>query len=171
MNKRNINKKTFGSACSLVLVSILLMGSTVSLQAQSNRSASAQSLRGTWWVTVTLVDCTTGDPGPSFVSLLTFAQGGTMSETTANPAFQPGQRTSGYGTWARQPGGAYSSIDEAFILFTAGPFQQGTQRINHSITVSPHGDEFNDEAIVQFFDTNGNVVASGCARAVGARLQ
>ena len=105
------------------------------------------------------------------MSLLAFAKGGTMSETTANAAFQPGQRTSGYGTWEHAPGGTYNSTDVAFILFTAGPFTQGTQRINHSITVLPGGDQFNDEATVQFFDTNGNLIASGCARAVGTRLQ
>ncbi len=94
-----------------------------------------------------------------------------MSETAANPAFAPGQRTSGYGTWTREPGGTYSSIDVAFIVFTAGPFQRGTQRLDHSITVSPDGNQFNDEATVQFFDTNGNLLSSGCARAVGTRLQ
>jgi hypothetical protein len=94
-----------------------------------------------------------------------------MSETTASPAFQPGQRTSGYGIWSQASDGSYTSTDDAFILFTAGPFTQGTQRINHSITVSDDGNQFNDEATVQFSDTHGTLQVSGCARAVGNRLQ
>jgi hypothetical protein len=170
MNKPNNNKTAVRIAGSLVLVCMLVMGSTGSLRAQSDQRASARTLEGTWWITVTLYDCVTGTEQPPFVSLLAFAHGGTMSETTGNPAFQPGQRTSGYGTWARASGGTYTSTDEAFILFTAGPFTQGTQRINHSITVSHGGNEFNDEATVQFFDTNGNLLFSGCARVVGTRL-
>jgi len=158
------------AAC-LMLACVLVLGLTGRLQSQVKPSASPKGLEGTWWVSVTQYDCTTGETRPPFVSLLAFARGGTMSETTANPAFQPGQRTSGYGTWEQTRNGRYTSIDDAFILFTAGPFTQGTMRINHSIRVSDHGDHFNDEATVQFFDTNGALLVSGCARAVGTRLQ
>ena len=171
MNKPNSKKTAFGIVASLALLCVPVMGAGDSLRGQSDRAETARTLEGTWWVTVTLYDCITHQERPPFVSLLAFAKGGTMSETTANAAFQPGQRTSGYGTWEHAPGGTYNSTDVAFILFTAGPFAQGTQRINHSITVSPGGDGFNDEATVQFFDTNGNLIASGCARAVGTRLQ
>lgn len=172
MNKRNSKKKAFGIAASLALLCGSLVGSTNNLYGQPERSAvSTSRLQGTWWVTVTLYDCNTGSEQPPFVSLLAFARGGTMSETTNNPVFQPGQRSSGYGTWAHVSDNVYTSTDEAFILFTAGPFIRGTQRINHSITVERGGDEFNDEATVQLFDINGNLLASGCARAVGTRLE
>jgi hypothetical protein len=160
-----------GIAGALLLACLLVLGTRGSLRAQSNQSTSPKGLEGTWWVTVTQYDCTTGATRPSFVSLVAFARGGTMSETTGNPAFQPGQRTSGYGTWAPASNGAYTSIDDAFILFTAGPFTRGTQRINHTITVSNDGDHFNDEGTVEFFDANGALLVSGCARAVGARQQ
>ena len=168
MDKLNINAKAFGIAA---LAYILVLGSSGSLQAQRNGPASDRGLQGTWWVTVTLYDCITHQERPPFVSLLAFAQGGTMTETTANAAFQVGQRSTGFGTWAHLTDRTYTSIDDAFILFTAGPFTQGTQRIDHSITVSLHGNQFNDDATVQFFDTNGNLIGTGCARAAGTRLQ
>lgn len=154
----------------LVFGSLLVMTTAHCLHAQSEQSSTG--LDGTWWVQVTQYDCVNPDvTRPPFVSLLAFARGGTMSEATANPAFQAGQRTSGYGTWKQMPGGSYTSIDLAFILFTGGPFTQGTQRINHSITLADDGNHFNDVATVQFFDIHGTLLVSGCARAVGTRLQ
>ena len=159
---RNIRTLVFGS--------LLVITTAHCLYAQSKQSGTG--LVGTWWVQVTLYDCANPDQTkPPFVSLVAFARGGTMSETTANPAFQPGQRTSGYGSWKQLPGNNYTSIDLAFVVFTAGPFTQGTQRINHSITLADDGDQFDDDATVQFFDTSGTLLVSGCARAVGTRLQ
>lgn len=152
-----------------VFSSLLVMTTAPCLHAQSEQAGTG--LQGTWWVQVTQYDCAHPDvTRPPFVSLLTFARGGTMSETTANAALQPGQRTSGYGTWQQQPSGGYTSTDLAFILFTGGPFTQGTQRINHSIALADDGNQFSDVATVQFFDVRGTLLVSGCARAVGTRL-
>ena len=159
----------FRSTRALAAGGLLVLAATHCLYAQSEQSGTG--LEGTWWVQVTQYDCTNPDvTRPPFVSLLAFARGGTMSETTANPVFQPGQRTSGYGAW-KQTSDGYTSVDLAFILFSAGPFTQGTQRINHSITLADDGDHFNDVATVQFFDSHGTRLISGCARAVGTRLQ
>ncbi|HKR26114.1 MAG TPA: hypothetical protein VJS11_01620 [Acidobacteriaceae bacterium] len=148
---------------------LLLLGLAPGMQAQSEESA--RGLNGTWWATVVQYDCTTGATRPAFTSLLAFARGGTMSETTGNPAFQPGQRTSGYGTWSKaEDDDTYSSVDEAFILYSAGPFAQGTQRISHSITLTDEN-HFTDTATVQFYDTHGTLLVSGCARATGVRVE
>jgi len=82
------------AAC-LMLACVLVLGLTGRLQSQVKPSASPKGLEGTWWVSVTQYDCTTGATRPPFVSLLAFARGGTMSETTANPAFQPGSAPPG----------------------------------------------------------------------------
>lgn len=147
---------------------LLLLGHVPGMQAQSDESA--RGLNGTWWATVVLYDCASGAVRPPFTSLVAFARGGTMSETTGNPAFQPGQRTSGYGTWSKAADDTYSSVDEAFILFSAGPFTQGTQRINHSITLTDEN-HFSDTGTVQFFDMHGTLLVSGCARASGVRVE
>lgn len=153
-----------------VFGAVLAMTPAYSLHAQSEQAGTG--LQGTWWVQLTQYDCANPDiTRPPFVSLLAFARGGTMSETTANAAFQPGQRSSGYGTWKQTSDGSYSSSDLAFILFTGGLFTQGTQRIDHSIALADDGSQFSDVAIVQFFDIHGTLLVQGCARAVGTRIQ
>jgi hypothetical protein len=169
MTKALTRSSIAATAASLVLGCLLFLAPQQPTHAQSEDSASPNSLQGTWWITVTQYDCATGTTRPSFTSLGAFHRGGTMSETTGNPAFQPGQRTSGYGTWSGGDGDTYTSTDESFIVFSAGPFTQGTQRINHSIRVD--GNQFSDNATVQFFDMQGRLLVSGCARAVGTRLQ
>ena len=141
------------------------------LNAQPDESAFHHSLEGAWWVTVTLYNCSTGVKRPPFSSLLLFSRGGTLTETTSNPGFLPGQRSIGVGTWDRDEHGTYSAIDVAYIQFTGGAFTQGTQKLTHSITLDHDADSFTDEATVQFFDSTGAVLMSGCASATATRLQ
>jgi hypothetical protein len=117
----------------------------------SNQSAWPHGLEGAWWVTVTLENCTTGVPyGLPFSSMLTFARGGTVTETTSNPGFQHGQRSVGLGTWSQGSDGTYTASDVAFILFSGGPFVQGTQKLVHSITLSSDGSSWTDSATIEF---------------------
>jgi hypothetical protein len=131
-------------------------------------------IEGTWRVTVTQKVCATGvQIGLPFESLLTFTRGGTMTGTTANAAFLPGQRSGDYGVWSPATGHGFSAAEEAFVLFSGGPFTQGSQVISHSISLTNGGNGFNDVASVQFYDVNGNPLlpAPGCATAVGQRLR
>lgn len=83
------------------------------LAAASQRGDNSE-IEGTWRVTVTQKVCATGVPiGLPFHSLLTFARGGTMTGTTANATFQPGQRSGDYGVWSPAPGHNYSATEEA----------------------------------------------------------
>src|SRR5882757_7079955 len=60
----------------------------------------ARRLEGSWMFQVSLQDCNSGTPiGAPFLSLLTFARGGTVTETTSNPMFFPAVRGPGQGTW------------------------------------------------------------------------
>jgi hypothetical protein len=143
----------------------------VPLHAQSPDSASHRSLEGAWWVTVTQYDCTTGVKRPSFSSMLLFSRGGTLTEATSNPGFLPGQRSTGFGTWSESEHGTYSASDVAFILFTGGPFQLGSQKLIHTITLDRDADAFTDEAKVQFYNASGTLLMAGCASATATRLQ
>jgi hypothetical protein len=132
------------------------------------------AIEGTWRVTVTQKVCATGaQNGLPFQSLLTFARGGTMTGTTANAAFLPGQRSGDYGVWRPAAGHSYNATEEAFVLFSAGAFAQGSQVISHSISLTNDGNGFEDLASIQFYDVNGNPLlpVPGCATAVGQRLQ
>jgi hypothetical protein len=129
-----------------------------------------EHLSGTWKVQVSLQNCITHAPlGPPFLSILAFTGNGTMSGTTQNPAFAPGQRTSDYGVWKRTGRSTFTAASEAYILFPAGPFVRGTQRIAQNISVQNNA--FVSVATVQFFDVTGTTVISGCAVATATRFK
>lgn len=143
------------------------------LSAVNERRDNA-GIEGTWRVTVTQKVCATGTPiGLPFHSLLTFSQGGTMTGTTANSTFLPGQRSGDYGVWSQAHGHRFTATEQAFVIFSGGFFSQGSQVINHSIILTNGANGFNDDASIEFYDVNGNSLlpSPGCATAVGQRLQ
>jgi hypothetical protein len=144
-------------------------------------STQAPSLLvGTWRVTTTPYNCISGQEFPQFArpSLLTFGAAGTLVEGSANPDFQPGQRSSGHGSWERTGRLSFNAVFEAFILFTsvvtppATPrYVRGTQRLDHGIEMED-ADHWSSYASVAFFDVAGtSVPPSGCAKATAERLQ
>ena len=93
------------------------------------------------------------------------------AETTNNPAFQPGQRSPGFGVWTHTAGAKYQLDVTALILFAstgAHPIGAGSQQIHQDITLS--GDSFSSVATIQFYDPNGMPTGNGCATATAARL-
>jgi hypothetical protein len=138
------------------------------------------SLTGTWRVTVTLRDCVSGAPRPSFHSLLTFGADGSLIETTNNAGFKPGQRSPGHGIWRRAGGHTFTAYSDAFIQFSSDPtvappapgFTRGLQRISQTITIDRAApDAFSSVASIQFFDDDGNLLMQGCATADGTRFE
>ena len=157
----------------LIALTILAasFAASVPIHAQSPEFDSRRTLEGAWWVTVTQYDCTTGAKRPSFSSMLLFSRGGTVTEATSNPGFLPGQRSTGFGTWSRSGHDTYSASDVAFILFTGGAFQLGSQKLIHAITLDQDADSFTDEATVQFYNASGTLLMAGCASATATRLR
>lgn len=135
--------------------------------------ASATDIRGLWNVSVTPVDCSTGDPlAPAFGSLLSFNADGTESEDTNNPALQPGQRSTAFGVWHRTGDDAFHMDSYALILFgTDGPppIEAGSQQIHQDIVLNRKS--WTSNATVQFFDSSGTLYRSGCAKAAAIRLK
>ena len=150
--------------------SVLLTGATGVARANpapSQESSSRRTLEGTWRVEITLLNCLTGQPvQPPFPALATFARGGTV--TTADGGLSPGVRGTGLGAWVRLRGGAFMAVTEAFLF--NGSVRTGVQRITQQIEVAAHGEEFSADVASQILDTNGNVVATGCATSIGRRL-
>lgn len=172
MSSRNWKHSRLSFA--LALLSILALATSAVAQ-PGDHDSDRDGIVGTWRVQVTTYNCATGIQNPPFAAYLTFGSHGTLLETTASPAFAPGQRSPGHGIWSRTGGDDYKAISEAFILFStppsppAPPFQRGVQRITQAIDVD--GDQLTSAATVEFFDTAGNLLASGCASAVGQRFK
>ncbi len=160
--------------CSAIAV---LAVSTVSGPAAADdhgfgRSQAPALLEGTWQARITPYDCATGVPLPpqfEFDSLNSFAAGGTMTETTSNPRFLPGQRSIGLGYWDRGGRSSYEVAFQAFVQFTGGNYTQGVQRVEQDIDMVD-ADHWNSTAVVEFTDTNGALILRGCMRAVGVRM-
>ena len=120
-------------------------------------------LIGTWRVTVTQANCSTGATLGQFQSILTFNDGGTMAEDTTNPAFGPGQRGAGQGTWKYAGHESYTAKSIAFINYStanpnppaAPPFKAGTQTIAQPIQFKDNPDAWTSTATVQFANSTG----------------
>ncbi|MFI5094291.1 MAG: hypothetical protein WCE50_00005 [Candidatus Acidiferrum sp.] len=132
----------------------------------------AKTLEGTWVVTVTQQVCPNGPAvAPPFKSLLTFNQGGTMTETTTNPMIVPPVfRGPGHGVWSHTGAHTFSADTLAFITVNGALVK--TQKISQTIEIGDNPDQFTTtEASVQFFDPAGNLLVSGCATATGQRFE
>lgn len=160
----------------LVLVGgMLFVGAGLTARARSEQAAPKKDIVGTWRMKVTLYDCTTGAVRSPFQSMLTFAEGGVLTETAANAAFQPGQRGPGHGVWTAEGDHSYKFLSEAYILFETQPnppapgFPRGVQRITQTAAVD--GNQLTTNGAAEFLDAQGNLVLSGCAKAIGERME
>lgn len=166
----------------LTIGTVLLLGAASSAladEAATGRTQASSPLVGTWQVVITPYNCATGVSLPvSFKSRLTFNAGGTMVETPFNPSFQPGQSSSGLGSWEAMGPGTYHNVFEAYTNFTsvvtppATPFYvRGVRRVDQAIEMLDD-DHWTSSAAVTFRDEGGQVVPpTGCMTATGERLQ
>jgi len=174
-----LKRSTAAVAC-VALTGVLAVGLEQGASAKTDSpNAETRTLEGTWWVQVTaLTDCVSQVPLMSFTALLTFAKGGTMTGTTANPAFAIGQRSPDHGVWFRSRAAhGYRASSVALLLFGTSPnfpatpgFQAGSQRLSQAIDVTDP-DHFTSDAVSEFFDVGGNKYREGCATAVGQRFE
>ncbi len=143
---------------------------------EPNFALANAKLTGTWVVRVTTFNCSTLVESPPFTSYLTFGADGSIVETTANPAFLPGQRSAGHGYWERTGRNFYHMASEAFIQFSSvarppvPPFKRGYQRLEGGLEMTGRNG-FTTDSAVTFFDDAGAVVMAGCAKAVGERME
>jgi hypothetical protein len=164
----------------LALTAVLLPASGGVAQA-----ASDHPIVGTWTVQVTLRDCTTGAPlGPPFNSLVTFHDGGTLSESAGSLAFAPGQRSAGHGVWTPRR----HAIKQEMINLIAfdnppnlpGPgfdptkpvtpgFFAGWQTVTHTVRFTA-ANAIESSGTNGFYKANGDLYRSGCSTATGQRF-
>ncbi|MEP6922562.1 MAG: hypothetical protein ABI967_15675 [bacterium] len=137
-------------------------------QTQEKSESNGNKLEGTWRVQVTIRDCTSGAALRTFPAFLTFAQGGTLTETTTG--FPPASRTPGHGFWEHLGGHSYRAVSEAFLFNPAGLWT-GRQRLTQIIEIGNHGEQLNSNATNEIFDTAGNMIVTGCATATGSYFE
>ena len=165
-------------ACLSLVTALVLAQAIVGTQAWGATTQETQKLEktispgkrleGTWRVQVSSRDCASGAVLRTFPAMLTFAQGGTFTETTTG--FPPAMRSPGHGVWYFLGDHSYRGISEAFLFSPAGVWV-GTQRLTQSIEIGQDGDELNSTATNEIFDVFGNLTTSGCATAVATRFE
>lgn len=151
------------------------IGASASAHA-TGRWVGPASLEGAWLVAIRPYVCATGvdvPNAPPVISYLLFGRGGTLVETTSNPNFEPGQRSPGLGTWERTGRSTYRAVFRAWILgdSASGRYQRGRQVVDQGIEFNDEGTAWTSNASVTFYDTAGEVVLAGCARATAERLE
>jgi metal-dependent hydrolase (beta-lactamase superfamily II) len=82
----------------------------------------------------------------------------------------PSLSTPGLGVWRHTDGDTYSAVSEAFVFNPAGAWIQ-THRLTRAIEIGNDADEFTDTVTLQIFDTNGNLIVTGCATSVAHRFE
>lgn len=170
-----------GAAFALCLAAALLAPS------RASADQTPPNLEGAWLVQVTLRNCETQAPlGPPFSSLVSFHQGGTLSESAGGVAFAPGQRSPGHGAWARKSRRSYRQDMVAMLLFDTEPNLPGTPTFDPAKPVSPgffagwvtvshtvrftDADHISSEGTNTFYKPNGEVYRTGCSTATGERF-
>src|SRR5262245_33602793 len=99
----------------LAAVTLAGMISTRTVLAAPERvESNGPRLEGTWRVQVTIRDCNSGASLRTFPAVLTFAQGGTLTETTTG--FPPAVRSPGHGFWRHTTDQSYLAVSEAFLF-------------------------------------------------------
>lgn len=173
-------RRAFSACAAALVLTATILSSTTPSQAQSQQASFG--LVGAWSVTVTLHpanNCSGPVVAPPFSSMVMFSRGGTVTESTSNPAFEHGQRGTGLGVWWLNNDGSYAATDVAYILFTSsnyapGPppvgFAAGTQEITHSILLNSDASGWTDTATVQFYNINHQPLNHACATATAVRL-
>ncbi len=158
------SKMAFALTLAVTLATVLPGPATAQLVSAERARAT---LEGTWRVAVTPRNCKTGAKVlPPFQSLLTFAEGGTATETTANPLFFPSERGPGHGVWRRDGRQSYTAASIALITRNGALVE--TQTIEQTIEMQS-ADLFYSKATSEFSSPNGKHLATVCAIAVGRR--
>ena len=150
-------------------------------------SGSREGLEGAWTVQVTLRDCVTNAAvGAPFHSLVSFHDGGTLSESAGSLAFAAGQRSPGHGTWTREGRHTFLQRMIALILFDTPANLPGTPGFNPSLPVSPgffagwqtvthtltlsDGDHATSVGTNEFYKADGTLYRTGCSTASAQRF-
>ena len=149
---------------------ISVIGQEISNRAVPAPQNWADRLVGVWETTVTPRNCVTGEQvAPSFIGLITFHQGGTLSEYGANPAAP--FRTPGHGVWQRGYRGEGSYLfDFTFIPLTPAGAPVGRLAVTQTLEIARHSDNGSSSGSFQLTNTSGVVIGTGCTTSTATKF-
>ncbi len=148
---------------------MLIIGTQTLVFGQENKINGQQSsaLVGVWRNTITLRNCQTGAQIATFQGLLTFHEGGTMSEFGG---INPVLRSPGHGVWqASNP--FHPTFAFIFLRYNADGTLAGTQRVRSTLNLALDGNSFQATSTTEILDVNDNVIGMGCVTTMATRFQ
>lgn len=162
-----MNKPFSRSVPRAVLALSLLVGAT---QASTAWAQSVNSLHdrivGLWDVQVTILDCDTGAQLASFRGLHKYELGGTAQVV---PATAPAALSAHMGVWKHVERNDYQLIFKMFRFDGAGN-NIGWAVVTNDISISEDETQYGGAGRAEFFDSNGNHVATSCPTFTGTRF-
>ncbi len=161
-------RKRIAIVIAALLALAAIVAATGLTSASATSSAEGLQLDGTWMVTVTRINPPPG-LAPTFKSLMSYARGGVLIETSSTAA--EARRSPALGLWRRTGNGLFATSMWFFRSDPATGVNVGTQEVDRTVRLSADGDSFTAVAVVQQFDVDGNPVGGQLhATEVGERL-
>jgi hypothetical protein len=162
-----MNRRLPIAIASLLVVAAVATAASLSSASSAANSAEGLQLDGAWMVTVTRVNPPPG-VAPTFKSLLSYARGGVMIETSNTGTTRRG---AALGQWERIGNDLFATSMWLFRFDPATGASLGTQEIDRTMRLSADGESFTAVALIHIFDADGNQVGDVLhATEVGTRL-
>ena len=137
-----------------------------SLNAQAK---GERSLEGAWDMQITFTNCETGEAIRERAGLISFNFGGVLQEFGTGQMV-PQNRTDAHGNWSHVSGMQYYAVAKAFRFNPDGSLG-GTAKLYRVIELEVGGRSFTATVTSDVLDTNGNLIANGCATETGTRIE
>jgi hypothetical protein len=170
MKEKNVMKRlTFTSitfAIMAIVIAFAMSRSTIRAQ-QPPIEPRGIGIVGTWDLTVTFVDCTTGVPlFPPGKSLVSYNQGGTyIEEASGTP---PSRRYPGLGVWQHVRARTYAVAFKIF-QYNADGTSNGRIVVNAEVEYNLD-DTLTSTAVARIYNASGDLIVSRCVNSGGTRF-
>ena len=158
-------KSRFLKIISRMALATVLALTVSQISAFAESSQKQQGVEGAWDVRITVVNCDTGKSLLTGRAILSFSEGGGLTDISPTPL-----RSASLGTWRHLRGGSYTAVHRFFVFNADGSFA-GTQKTTIDIELTRNADEFTATAATETFDPTDKLISNGCATSTATRLE
>jgi hypothetical protein len=151
---------------SMLLLALGLL--VVAAQRPAQAQAGGGRIDGTWDITLTVRNCSTGAAIVTITELTTFHFGGTLTSSTAG--LPQAAKTPGHGVWSHVSDQTYA-YSLKFLRFDAAGAYIGWAVVRQQAVLDLTGDEYTAAGGIEFYNTAGGLVMAGCSTTSATRFQ
>ena len=156
--------KVISSLALAIVIALVTQIWAFAASAQKRQGQEQQGIEGVWDVSVTIVQCNTGQAIGTGHAILMFSDGGSLTQISTNSLF-----STGLGTWRHLRAQDYTAVDRFFEFMADGSFA-GTSVITRDIELSSNADEYTAPSVSEFYNPAGQLVSTTCSTTAATRL-